>query len=151
MKKVFVFGLMIMFVLSAGIAFAAEKGTAKEAKSMVEAAVAHLKAVGPSKAYADFNAKAGKFGNKDLYIFVVDFNGLTLAHGGSKAMVGKNMIDLRDSEGKFFIKEMINVAKTKGSGWVDYKWSNPVTKKIEPKSTYVQKSGNLFLGCGIYK
>jgi cytochrome c len=150
-KRALSIAVAAIFALSACLALAADKGTANEAKAMVAAGVAHIKTVGKDKAFADFNAKTGKFGNKDLYLFVVDFEGLTLAHGGSKAMIGKNMISLRDPDGKYFIKEMVNVAQTKGSGWVDYKWSNPATKKIEAKSTYVQRSGEFFLGCGIYK
>jgi len=61
------------------------------------------------------------------------------------------MLELKDADGEFFIKKFIEVAKTKGNGWVDYKWVNPVSKKIEPKSTYIQKVDEYFLGCGIYK
>lgn len=142
---------LIVVVLMTGIACGSQQGTSKEAQDMVNAAVSYLKANGPEKAYAAFNAKSGKFGNKDLYIFVVDFNGITLAHGGNNAIVGKSMKELSDPDGKFFIKEMIELAKSKGNGWVDYKWPNPTTKKIETKSTYIQRAGDLFFGCGIYK
>ena len=59
---------------------------------------------------------------------------------------------LKDSDGKLFIQQFIQVAKDTGSGWVDYKWSNPTTKKVEPKSTFVQRvpGKNYFVGCGIY-
>lgn len=151
MKRIGVLMVVSVAIFMAGMAFAAEKGTAKEAKAMVDAAASYLKANDPTKAYAEFNDKSGRFVNKDLYIFAVDFNGITLAHGGNKALIGKNMGELRDSNGKLFIKEMIEVSKAKGSGWVDYNWSNPTTRKIESKSTYVQRVGDLFLGCGIYK
>jgi hypothetical protein len=38
-----------------------------------------------------------------------------------------------------------------GNGWVDYKWPNPITNKIEDKSSYVEKMGDYFVGVGIYK
>jgi len=150
-KSICVLVALSVVLFMAGMACGAEKGTAKEAKAMVDAAVSYLKANGSAKAYAEFNAKSGRFGSKDLYIFVVDFNGMTLAHGGNNALIGKSMNELRDSDDKYFIREMIELSKSKGSGWVDYKWTNPTTKKIEPKSTYVQRSGDLFVGCGIYK
>ncbi len=148
MKKLLA-GVMITLFL-ASFAFAAI-GTANEAKALVSKAVEHIKANGKEKAFAEFTNQKGKFNDRDLYIFVVDFNGLTLAHGGNTALVGKNMLDLKDADGGFFIKKFIELAKTKGSGWVDYKWQNPVSKNIEPKSTYIQKVDDYFVGCGIYK
>jgi cytochrome c len=78
-------------------------------------------------------------------------NGVTAAHGGNPKFVGRNMIDLKDVNGKPFIKEMADVVKAKGKGRVDYKWLNPLSKEIDAKSTYVEKVGDLVLGCGIYK
>ena len=126
-------------------------GTADEAKALMGKAVSFLKVEGKDKAFTEFTNPQGKFVDRDLYIFVVDFNGITLAHGGSPKLVGKDMLGLKDADGKFFIKNFIELAKTKGAGWVDYKWVNPVTKKIEDKSTYIQKVDDYFLGCGIYK
>jgi cytochrome c len=147
MRKLFI--AILVNVLLVSFAFAG--GTEKEAKTLVEKAAAYIKANGKEKAFSEFTDSKGRFIDRDLYIFVVDFNGLTLAHGGNPKLVGKDMRDLKDSDGKFFIKEFIELAKTKGSGWVDYRWQNPVTKNIEPKSTYIQRHEDYFLGCGIYK
>ena len=81
----------------------------------------------------------------------IDVNGKVFAHGGNPTLVGKDMSGAKDADGKFFIKEIINAAKTKGTGWIDYKWANPKTQKIDPKSTYYMKAGDVILGCGIYK
>lgn len=140
---------MVLPVLFVTLAFAG--GTADEAKSMVEKAVVYVKANGNDKAFAEFTNRQGSFIDRDLYIFVVDFKGVTLAHGGNEKLVGKDMLELKDADGKFFIKAFIEVAQSKGSGWVEYKWVNPQTKKIENKATYVQKVDDFFLGCGIYK
>jgi len=147
MKKMFL--AILINVLFVSFAFAG--GTADEAKALVEKGTAHIKTVGKEKAFTEFTDTKGKFVDRDLYIFVLDMNGLTLAHGGSPKLVGKDMIGLKDADGEYFIKKMVDLAKAKGSGWVDYKWGNPVSKKIEPKSTYIQKLDNYFLGCGIYK
>ena len=147
MKRLLVVILSVLFL--ANPAFAG--GTADEAKSLVDKALAYIKTNGKDKAFAEFTNPKGQFIDRDLYIFAVDFKGLTLAHGGNAKLVGRDMLALKDADNKFFIQNFIEVAKAKGNGWVDYKWSNPVTKKIEKKSTYVVKVDDYFLGCGIYK
>jgi cytochrome c len=148
MKRILVAMLVPMLVVS--FAFAGG-GTADEAKSLIEKATAYVKANGKEKAFAEFTNRQGSFVDRDLYIFAVDFKGLTIAHGGNAKLVGKDMLELKDADGNLFIKSFIETAQTKGSGWVDYKWVNPQTSKIENKSTYVQKIDDYFLGCGIYK
>lgn len=150
MKKVFVVMLVGLFLIgAAGMTYAA--GTAAEAKTMMEKAVAFYKANGKDKAFAEFSDQKGQFIKEDLYIFVIDTKGMTHAHGGSPKLVGKDMSGLKDADGKFFIKELIEAAKAKGTGWFDYKWTNPTTKKAEMKSTHFVKEGDFVFGCGIYK
>ena len=142
-------GLFAMITNTA--AFAVEQGSAEEATAMVKKAVAFLKANGKEKAFAEFNNQSGQFKDRDLYIFVQDMNAKSLAHGGNQRLVGKDMLELKDADGKLFMKNMVAVAGGKGKGWVDYKWQNPTTKVIEPKSTYIEKYDDVFVGCGIYK
>jgi len=149
MKKVLM--VVIICLLTTSFVSAAEKGTAKEAQDLVAKAIAYYKDNGKDKAFAAISDPKGQFVKKDLYIFVTDFNGVMLAHGANKALVGKNLIELKDSNGKQFMKEMTQGAKTKGKGWQDYNWTNPVTKKIEAKSSYYVKEGDMYFGCGIYK
>ena len=59
--------------------------------------------------------------------------------------------DLKDSDGKSFIKEILETANTQGSGWVEYKWSNPVTKEVLPKKVYFKKVDDLIICSGFYK
>jgi cytochrome c len=135
-----------------GAAYAADRGTADEASALVKKGITYLKANGAEKAYAAFNDPQGQFVDRDLYLFVFDMNGKTLAHGANKKLLDKNLIDLKDADGKPFIKEFVTVASTKGQGWVDYKWPHPQTKAIEQKSSYVQKLGDgTLIGVGIYK
>jgi signal transduction histidine kinase len=131
----FVFGLTT-FVC------AQERGTAKEAMALVDKAMAYYKANGQAKAFPEFNNKKGQFINKDLYIFVIDWNGTILAHGANEKLINKATADLKDADGKYFMREMVKTAQTKGTGWVDYKWTSPVTKKIEQKASYVKRVGN---------
>jgi cytochrome c len=144
--------LVLIVLLSAGTAFAETRGTTKEAKALVDKAIAFYKANGKAKAYAEFNDPKGKFVKKDLYVMVMDLDGNMLAHGANAKLIGNNLMALKDSHGKPVVREFIRIASTTGSGWLDYKWTNPISKKIEDKSSYVQKlDGNTFIVCGAYK
>ena len=139
-------------LLFGSIAYAAAAGgTADEAKALVDKAVAMIQESGQEKAFAAFNDTAGDFVMKDLYIFVVDMNGTILAHGAKASLIGKNLMGLKDTDGKFIIKDMIEMAKTQSEGWVDYKWENPMTKSIGNKSTYFRKVGDILVCCGVYR
>lgn len=131
-------------------AAAAPNGTADEAKVLVEKAVKLIGAEG-NKAYAAFDNPAGPFVDRDLYIFVIDLKGTVVSHGANKALIGKSLFNLKDADGKAFIQEMIGVANDKGEGWIDYHWPNPVSKKVEGKSSFIKKIGDVFVGVGVYK
>jgi len=128
------------------------KGTAAEATAMVDKAIAHIKKAGKDKAFADFNSKTGGYTDRDLYVVVYDTKGKVLAHGANEKMIGKDVIDLRDNDGKYFVKERVEMmAKPGAKGWQDYKFMNPVTRAIEPKSMYLVRYEDMIVGCGIYK
>ena len=128
-----------------------EFGTAKEAEAMVANAVRHIRAVGAERAYQDFTAKAAPFADRDLYVVVYDMGGRVLAHGQNAKMVGKELIDLRDADGKEWIKERVELTRSKGKFWHDYKFTDPVTKKVLPKSTYCERVESTAVCVGIYK
>ncbi len=147
--------IMIIFFL-AGIALAAEKqlkGTREEAVEMVKKAVKLYKDVGRDKAFEAINNPQGDFQYIDLYIWVIDVdsNGLCLARPVFRQLIGQELCDFADSDGKRFMQEACGVAKTKGVGWVDYMWANPVTKRNEAKSTYYECVKNICFFCGYYK
>jgi len=149
-KKIYV--ITMICILMAGFAYAAAaKGTTQEAKAMVVKGVAFYTANGQVKAFQAFNDPKGKFVDRDLYIYVMDMNGKVLSHGTNPKLIGKALLELKDADGKAFVKEITAAAKTKGSGWTDYKWTNPVSKKIEAKTAYFQKTGDVILVCGAYK
>jgi cytochrome c len=138
--------LLSVFALNA---FAAD--SADEAIAMVKKAVALVKEGGRDKAIAAFNDPNGEFKKGDLYIFVTNMKGTMLANGANARLIGKDLINLKDSDGKFFVQSYVELAGTKGQGWVDYKWVNPQTKAIDQKSSYIEKIEDLIIGCGIYK
>jgi len=150
--RVITFALFTALLNTAALA-AGDRGTADEATALVKKAVAYIRTNGKEKAFAAFNDPKGQFVNRNLYIFVYDLKGTSLAigNGNSGKMVGKNLLDMRDADGKYMIKSFIEVANAKGKGWVDYKWPNPVTKGVESKSSYFEKIDDMIVGCGIYK
>ena len=126
-------------------------GTPFEAKNMVNKAVEFHHTQGRDKAFLEFMKKDSKFFYKDLYVFVIDMQGNILIHGGEKNLVGTNQLNLKDSFGKHFIKEFVEMMKTKDSGWIEYNWRNYETYKIEQKLTYLKKiDDDCFIGCGAY-
>jgi cytochrome c len=134
-----------------GAAMAAEKGTPEQAVAMVKKAEEFIKKNGKEKAFAEFNSPSGQFIQGDLYVMVYDMEGLNKAHGGNPRLIGKNLLDIKDANGVFIVKRFIEVANTKGKGWVDYKWFNKVSNAVEAKSTYVEKYDDILVGVGIYK
>ena len=151
MKVAKVFGALVLSCLMAS----AQSHTPAQAEALVKQAVAFAKQNGIDKLCQETNQATGKFhvaSGGDLYIFVYDDQGTVKAIGfNTGALVGKNRIDAKDPDGKFFIREIVNIAKTKAKGWVDYKYPNPASNKIEKKTSYVESYEGLAVGCGIYK
>jgi cytochrome c len=145
--------IALPLLLAPGLARAVDgsHGTADEAKAMVEKAVVLVKQAGAEQAFAAFNDPANKdFHDRDLYIFVRSMDGNTVAHGANKGMIGHTWLELKDADGKLYNKEMIELAGTKGSG-IEYRWVNPMDKKIEQKASFIEKVGDYIVGSGFYK
>ena len=138
--------LILGFVVSA---FAS--GSQADAKALVEKAATFFKSNGKEKALAEFSKSKGTFDKGDLYVFAYDMNATIVAHPKNVKLIGKNLLEVPDTDGKLFRKEIVEVAKNKGSGWVDYKYMNPETKKVEHKTTYVLRVEDTIVCCGAYK
>jgi hypothetical protein len=152
MKKLWVVVLAIGCVLAvvANMALAADVGTKDEAQAMVKKAIGFIKSNGADKAYAEFSNPKGQFVDRDLYVVVYDMNGKCLAHGANAKMIGRDLIDNKDVDGKEFVKERVEMMKKQASGWQDYKFRNPTSNQIEPKSMYIERFNDVIVGCGVY-
>ena len=122
-----------------------------DAVAMVKKAVAFIKEQSADKAYSEFTSKDAKFIDRDLYVVVYQLDGKVLAHGSNPKFVGKDMSDAQDVDGKFYVKERVELASKQASFWQDYKFVNPVSKKVEPKEMYCEKLDNTAVCAGIYK
>ena len=152
-KKIIQLAVVLGAMLATGATWAAgDSATAKEAEAMVKKGVAYIKAHGKDKAYAEIINKDNKdFHDRDLYLAVHRLDGTAVAHGTNEKMVGKNFMEMKDIDGKEYIKERVDLGKTKTSFWTDYKFVNPVSKKIEPKTAYCERLDDTVVCGGIYK
>ena len=136
----------------ASTAALANEPTAKDAIAMTERGAALIKAKGKDEMMKRINAKDPDFVQGQLYIDLRDVKtGIVLAHPYNPSIVGKDLTDVPDANGKKYRREIIELAAAKGKGWVDYQYKNPTTGKIEPKTTYILLVDGVVLEAGIYK
>jgi cytochrome c len=131
-----------LITLSSSDALAAnERGSEAEAQDMVKKAVALVKSAGPEKAYKIFTEHPeGAFKDRDLYVFVYDFEGNCLAQGANAKLIGKNLIGMKDVDGNAFIKGMVDMVKGSSKGWYGpYKFTNPATQGYDLKKSYCER------------
>jgi len=142
--------MLVALMVPCGFATAAEY-TRDDAVKMVEKAAAFSRANGKDKLIAEVNVRNGQFHQGELYVYVTDLAYTILAHPVNPRLIGQYIVDVPDVDGKPYRKEMVEMARTKGRGWVDYKYKNPVSGKVEPKTSYLSKTGDMIIICGIYK
>jgi len=129
---------------------AAEHATPAEAEAMVKKVVQALKG-DKDKVYAEITNKEAKWVDRDLYPVVYTMGGKVMAHGQNAKQVGKELLDFKDADGKPFVKERVELAQSKGKFWQDYKFTDPLTKKVMPKSMYCEKADDVVACAGVYK
>lgn len=127
--------------------------TLKDAELFVKEAVAFAKANPMEVFLAEVNKPTGRFNfatKKTLYISVYDLNCIVLAHGASLSRVGANTSQSKDADGKLFVKDRIDLAKSKGKGIVEYVEIDPATKTREHKVSYIELVNGMVVSCGVY-
>ena len=146
--------LLIVTACVLSLPLGAQASERPKAEAMVKEGIAFLKANGKDAFLAEVHKGSGKFHAKPgnpLYLFVYDLNGVVLAHGAESNLLGVNRLNVKDSDGKQYIKDGIALAQRKGGGWGDYKRMNPDTRKIEEKTSFFLAENGIVVGCGIYK
>jgi signal transduction histidine kinase len=156
MRKAAVLTLALLFGLFlAANAIAADMASKDECVAKTKEAAKLFNEKGQDEAIKEINNKQGKFVWKDTYVFMTDLDGKMLAHPMSPALVGTNVLGMKDKgdPGKLLFKEFVEVAKGKGEGWVDYMWTNPGDPKPRKKITYIYRvpGKNALVGAGIYE
>lgn len=149
MKQMLIGSLACLAMASA---FATTEPTEKDAIAMAERGAAFMKAHGKDELMKKLSAKDPDFVQGELYVDMRDLKtGIVLAHPINPSIVGKDLTDVPDPSGKKYRREIIELAAKSGKGWVDYMYKNPVSGKIEPKTTYILRVGDVVLEAGIYK
>src|SRR5512139_181149 len=158
MRKAVIAALVVLAGLCLAASALAAGATKDECIAKTKEAAKMVADKGLDAAIAEINKKDGKFVWKDSYVFMMDLDGKMLAHPLSPALVGKNLLDMKDKavpaeKGKFLFKEFIEVAKGKGSGWVEYMWTNPGDPKPRKKVTFTYRvpGQNVYVGAGVYE
>lgn len=130
----------------------AAEPTDKDAIAMTERGAALIKTKGKEELMKRVNAKDPDYVQGSLYIDIRDLkSGIVLAHPYNPSIVGKDLTDVPDANGKKYRREIIELAAAKGKGWVDYQYKNPTSGKIEPKTTYILRVDDVVLEAGLYK
>jgi signal transduction histidine kinase len=153
MKGIFAIAVLVAFVICGAVStVGAGAGDEAKVKAMVEKALEYIKINGKDKAIAEFNNPKGQFVNGSTYVVLQSMDGVVLANGGNPKLVGQNHMEVKDPNGKLFVREFVEVAK-KGGGWVNFTWVNPLTKKIQPKRQFVRKveGADLMVQCGYFE
>ncbi|MFZ0931913.1 MAG: cache domain-containing protein [Syntrophobacteraceae bacterium] len=121
-----------------------------DAKRWVEKAKQFYKSSGKRMALAEFSNPNGAFVEDEMYIFALGCKGTMLAHGVNEKYVGEEFIDQKDSDGKTFVREIVDTANSYGNGWVTYSWYHPLVKKWLPKTVYFEKVDEMIICSGVY-
>jgi len=141
----------VLLVITTSTCLAGEFGTRQEAQAMVERAAAFLKENGREKALAEFSNQKGQFIDRDLYISTfAATDGARLSHPYNHNLVGKSVATTTDIDGTPYGQQILATGNNKGSGWVRYKFPDPLTKRVMDKSVYVLKVGDIILSSGYY-
>jgi hypothetical protein len=143
---------MLAFVIM--LPLSSQTSDRPKAEALVKEGYAFLKTNGKGALIAEVQKSNGRFHSKPgspLYLFIYDLNGVVLAHGAEVNLLGVNRLNVKDPDGKQYVKEFVAVGQKKGGGWVEYKRMNPETKQIEHKISFILGEDGVVIGCGIYK
>ncbi len=117
----------------------------------VKRAIAYYKKNGMAATLKELNQPDGRFVFDSIYVFAYDLEGTVIAHPKNASLIGGKLFDVPDEEGKFFRREVVFKAKTKGKGWVEYKYIEPESKQTLWKKTYIEKYDKIIFCCGFYR
>jgi len=143
---------LLLAVLLVVPAWAADKPTQEQVKALTLKAATQVARDGIERARETFHTD-GEFKWGEIYVNVIDENGTWLIYPPNPRNEGKSVLNVKDAEGKLLVQDIIAVAKGRGEGWVEYRWLNPATNRIEPKLSYVKAvpERHVITYIGLYK
>ena len=143
-------GLVVMVSVALAASVMAQSAIKEECVALCKAAAKFINEKGLDAGMAEIGKKEGKFVRKNTYVFLMDLDGNRLAHPfpGPTSPQFRKVIDIKDTTGKLYVREYIEVAKTKGEGWTEYMYPTPEElnkptlmedKKSSKKVSYVYR------------
>lgn len=155
MKRVAIATLSVFVAILVAAVAHGDSATRDECVAKCKEAAQFIAEKGLDEAIKEVNNKEGKFVWKDTYVFLMDLDGKMLAHPMNPALIGQNLLDRKDKgePGKLLFKEFVELAKSKGEGWVDYMWANPGDPAPRKKVSFILRVPGkpLLVGAGIYE
>jgi TRAP-type uncharacterized transport system substrate-binding protein len=143
---------LLTFAAAVSAATVSQFGTREQAIAMVHRAQEMFKKLGPEGAFQAVRHKAPGTIDRDLYVYILDMNGVVMANGAIPTMTpGTNLYNVRDQNGKYFVREKLELCKANRPGWVDFRFLNPQTQTIDDKSSYVERMGDYCVAVGVYQ
>ena len=98
--------------------------------------------------------RRNSFVSKDFYVWILktDYKSKAVieVHPINKAITGRDFLEIKDADGKAFIKDILRIVSYKEKGWVSYKWAHPRLKKAQEKLTYSVRFNDYILSDGFY-
>lgn len=152
MRKLMI-ALVLLLTAVAGVsALAADKPTPEQVQDLTRQAATLLQSRDLEQARRAFHAE-GQFRFGEIYVNVIDGNGTWLIYPPNPKHEGKSVLNVRDADGKLLVQDIVRMARQHGEGWVEYRWLNPVTNRIEPKASYVKQvpDKDMVVYVGMYK
>jgi cytochrome c len=112
---------------------------AKGVATLVIKAATLVEKEGKTAAFTEFRKKDSEWLHGDTYLYAYDSKGNVLLNAAFPQREGTNIAGQRDTKGKPFQDEILEVAATQGSGWVSYMFPKPGQSESSEKWAYVKK------------
>ena len=125
--------------------------TPSEARALAHKAAERLEKLGPEKAFTEFMDPDGDYFPRDLYVFVVDLDGIMWVNGAFPQAIGSNALAAEDNKGRHYIEEMLKIAQERGEGQIEYMWINPCTGEYTDKLTFFKRVDRFVVAVGAYR
>lgn len=87
------------------------------------------------------------------YFFAIDMNGNLMMHAITPEKEGQNRLKTKDGQGKYFVRDLLRIARDQGEGFAKYQWSKPgKTGNDHEKLAYIKifKPLGWVIGSGLY-
>jgi cytochrome c len=153
-RRRFFDGLAFATCLLSGPAalWAADKPTQSDVQQLALKAAALVKEKGVDANRSTFDTD-GEFKFGEIYVNVITDKGMRLIYPPKPAGENFDVSEAQDVDGKYLIKDIIELANSKGEGWTQYRWTNPSTNKIGDKATFVKAvpERGVIVYVGLYK